>query len=181
MNKMTKILKKLCLGIGVISLLGLASVPAYALTDEEWAEEHLKDLSYDTVLNNGPLKVPQNGDSETLNVGWTNADAGTYYCKDESRVKVTGWQQIDGKWYYFDSSTCDMKTGWFNDGGTWYYLIEPSYLDEGKVKIKYGLGSMATGWLNDNGTWYYLNANGSMAANTTINGYILGPSGAWIQ
>lgn len=38
-----------------------------------------------------------------------------------------------------------------------------------------------TGWLNANGTWYFLNSNGTMAKNTTIDGYVLNSSGAWIQ
>ncbi|NRZ86754.1 glucan-binding YG repeat protein [Clostridium beijerinckii] len=29
--------------------------------------------------------------------------------------------------------------------------------------------------------WYYLNGNGSMAANTTINGYTVDENGAWVQ
>ena len=40
---------------------------------------------------------------------------------------------------------------------------------------------MATGWINDGGTWYYLNAAGAMLSNTTVNGYKLGPTGAWIK
>ncbi|MEW9992545.1 hypothetical protein AB2T77_21155, partial [Clostridium butyricum] len=37
-----------------------------------------------------------------------------------------------------------------------------------------------TGWLLDGSTWYYLNANGSMAANTTVDGYVLGTNGAML-
>ena len=40
---------------------------------------------------------------------------------------------------------------------------------------------MKTGWLNDNGTWYYLNADGSMAANTYVDGYYVGSNGAWVK
>ncbi|NAS18184.1 hypothetical protein GND98_009945 [Clostridium butyricum] len=39
---------------------------------------------------------------------------------------------------------------------------------------------MQTGWLLDGSTWYYLNANGSMAANTTVDGYVLGANGAML-
>lgn len=61
-----------------------------------------------------------------------------------------------------------MKSGWHLDAdGNWYYLDND--------------GSMKTGWFKDtNGKWYYLNSNGSMAFNTTINGYKLDNSGAWI-
>ena len=39
---------------------------------------------------------------------------------------------------------------------------------------------MQTGWINDSGVWYYLDKSGKMLANTTIDGYVLGGSGAWI-
>lgn len=82
MKKTNKLLKGLCLGRGCISLMGLASVPIYAIpngwTQEQWdqrmkeAEEDKKDLSnrQDNVLPSEPKKVAQNGDTKTLNVGW---------------------------------------------------------------------------------------------------------------
>ncbi|CAI3673212.1 hypothetical protein CNEO3_530009 [Clostridium neonatale] len=40
---------------------------------------------------------------------------------------------------------------------------------------------MKTGWLkNSDGSWYYLNSDGSMAANTTINGYELDKTGKMV-
>jgi glucan-binding YG repeat protein len=60
-----------------------------------------------------------------------------------------------------------MKLNWINAGGVWYYLKAD--------------GVMATGWLNDNGTWYYLNVSGAMLANTTVDGYTLNASGAWVK
>ena len=39
---------------------------------------------------------------------------------------------------------------------------------------------MQRGWLNDSGTWYYLSKSGAMLANTIIDGYVLGASGAWL-
>lgn len=42
-------------------------------------------------------------------------------------------------------------------------------------------GIMQTGWINDNGIWYYCDSSGSMLADTTIDGYILGSDGAWIK
>ena len=41
-------------------------------------------------------------------------------------------------------------------------------------------GIMQTGWLNDGGTWYYLYGSGEMAANTYVDGYYLGSSGAMV-
>jgi len=91
---------------------------------------------------------------------------GTWYYLKADGVMATGWQQVGTTWYYLNASGA-MQTGWVNDNGTWYYLQSS--------------GAMATGWLSDNGTWYYLNASGAMLANTTVDGYVLGASGAWIQ
>lgn len=171
---------------------------------ESNTDEELKNLFIDKILvsqefagdiiDETPIELPKDGDSNKLNVGWTRIGVSFVYCKDQNRIKVDGWQLIDGKWYYFENnklyydgwlknngtwyylndktnSPSDglgvMKTGWLNDNGTWYYLKSS--------------GAMATGWLNDNGTWYYLNSSGAMLSNTTINGYKLGASGAWIQ
>ncbi|EKQ50547.1 MULTISPECIES: N-acetylmuramoyl-L-alanine amidase family protein [unclassified Clostridium] len=96
---------------------------------------------------------------------WVNVGGAWYFLKADG-VMATGWQQVGGTWYYLNGSGA-MATGWVNDNGTWYYLQSS--------------GAMATGWLNDNGTWYYLNASGAMLANTTVDGYVLGASGAWIK
>lgn len=39
--------------------------------------------------------------------------------------------------------------------------------------------SLITGWKQMDGKWYYLYADGSMAINTKIDGYEVGPDGAW--
>jgi glucan-binding YG repeat protein len=39
---------------------------------------------------------------------------------------------------------------------------------------------MATGWLKNENKWYYLKLDGSMAANTSVDGYNLGSDGALI-
>ncbi|WP_297417395.1 N-acetylmuramoyl-L-alanine amidase family protein [Clostridium sp.] len=96
---------------------------------------------------------------------WVNVGGVWYFLKADG-VMATGWQQVNGAWYFLQPSGA-MATGWVNDNGTWYYLQSS--------------GAMKTGWLNDNGTWYYLNASGAMLANTTVDGYVLGASGAWIQ
>ncbi len=80
----------------------------------------------------------------------------------KEEIKLTGWQNSDGNSYYYDNDG-NKKTGWVNDNGTYYYLNT--------------LGIMQTGWLQDAGKWYYLNKNGSMACNTTIDGYNLASNG----
>ena len=58
----------------------------------------------------------------------------------------------------------DTAGGWGqNDAGRWLY-----YLD----------GKPVTGWKQIGGKWYYFFPDGSMAADTKIDGYELGPDGA---
>ncbi|BCZ48991.1 hypothetical protein psyc5s11_50580 [Clostridium gelidum] len=96
---------------------------------------------------------------------WVN-DGGVWYMIKADGIMATGWYNDNGTWYFLNASGA-MKTGWVLDGSTWYFLQSS--------------GAMKTGWLNDNGTWYYLNTSGSMAANTTVDGYKLNASGAWVK
>lgn len=98
--------------------------------------------------------------------GWVQAADGTWSYVNTDGTKATGWLNDKGTWYYLKSDGV-MATGWLNDNGTWYYLNAS--------------GAMQTGWLNDNGTWYYLSTSGAMLSNTTVDGYVLGSSGAWIK
>lgn len=211
MKKVNKLLKVLCLSLGVASLMGIASIPIYAIptgyTQEEWdakqkaEQEAVTDLPHDVLLPSEKPKIPQGGDVQNLNVSWSNTETGIYYCKDESRVKVTDWQQINGKWYYFDPTSYEMKDGWLNDGGDWYYCLEPTHINEKYLSLKKGLlgtmqtgwfrdndkiyylnqnGIMQTGWVLDNGKWHYFNQDGTMVVNTTIDGCNIGADGAWI-
>ncbi|OOM75220.1 N-acetylmuramoyl-L-alanine amidase family protein [Clostridium sp. BL-8] len=105
------------------------------------------------------------GADGAMATGWFNSN-GTWYYLKSSGAMATGWVNDNGTWYYLNASGA-MATGWINDNGTWYFLKSS--------------GAMATGWVNDNGTWYYLNASGAMLSNTTVDGYVLNASGAWIQ
>lgn len=59
------------------------------------------------------------------------------------------------------------KTGWQKINNDWYYFDKA--------------GKMQIGWLNDNGTWYYFNQSGTMVHDTTISGYYLDNTGAWVK
>ncbi|WP_312470640.1 L,D-transpeptidase family protein [Neobacillus sp.] len=154
------------------------------------------------VQANGNWYFYENGVAKT---GWLS-QGGKWYYLDGSGVMKTGWVFTNGKWYYLEKSGA-MKTGWLASSGKWYYLVNSGamktgwqqdrgkwyYLDEsGAMKTgwldqagkKYFLsdsGTMATGWVELDGKWYYLYINGEMAAKTTINGYIIGEDGVWIQ
>lgn len=88
---------------------------------------------------------------------------GTWYYFDENGYAVSGWRFVNDKWYYMDAD-CKMHTGWLNLGDKWYYLDTT--------------GAMLTGWQQITPTdWYYFYDDGSMAANTMVDGAVLTESG----
>lgn len=121
-------------------------------------------------------------------LGWNKLADGSYKYGTENGYVTSDWAWIGGAWYYFDANGI-MATGWQQLAGAWYYF--------------YTWGGMAKGWAQVNGTWYYLNPNGGkmlsngwnwidgkcyyfyswggMAANTTIDGYKVDASGAWVK
>jgi hypothetical protein len=141
----------------------------YSIITPKTEEEPTDDVVTQTgwVQNaNGTWNYLKADGSKTI--GWVQSPAsGLWYYMDANGAMMTGgWIKENGVWYYLNASGA-MKTGWVKDNGTWYYLQSS--------------GAMKTGWLNDRGTWYYLNASGAMLSNTTVNGYVLGASGAWIR
>lgn len=141
--------------------------------------------------------------------GWYQENGAWYYGREDANV--TGWLNVSGTWYYLDPANDGrMMTGWQQIGGTWYYLKDTGAMATGWLNLNgtyYYLeswGGMATGWKSVNGSWYYLDpaqggkmlANGwywisgkcyyfynwgGMAANTTINGYTVDATGAWVR
>lgn len=125
------------------------------------------------------LKQP-NGD--WYRNAWAEYNHKWYYFNDRGYM-VTGWQFINGHWYYL-SSLGDMQKGWQLINGQWYYLKTSGEMKTGWQKINnqwYYLaasGEMKTGWQRIDNQWYYFNNFGTMLANTIIDGYELGPTGA---
>ncbi len=117
--------------------------------------------------------------------GWLRS-GGKWYYFDDTGVMQTGWFKDNGKWYYADSNGV-MQTGWIYTGGKWYYLSSSGAMYTGWLRSRgkwYYLGSdgaMQTGWINVGGKMYYLYDDGSMAANTIIDGYVIGPDGAVVE
>lgn len=100
--------------------------------------------------------------------------------KTTAANKSTGgdWIQDVKGWWYKNPDGSYPKNAWlqvsYNNKSDWYYFDEQGY--------------MQTGWKLINGKWYYMyeqtegtNVKGAMAANTTINGYRVDASGAWVQ
>ena len=143
--------------------------------------------------------------NKILKTGWL-LDNGQWYYLDFTGVMKTGWYQVNEKWYYSTSSG-EMQTGWIKDKNKWYFLSSSGAMESGWIKDKgtwyytSSDGAMQTGWINDKNKWYFLNSNGAMqigwklvnnkwyyfysdgqmAANTTIGGYKLDQSGAWVK
>lgn len=95
----------------------------------------------------------------------------SYYYSDGTRAENC-WLEINSVWYFFGKDGI-MATGWLKDNGNYFYL-DPA------------TGAMATGWKEIDGTWYYFNAigngfKGMMFADTTVDGYVLDESGAWVR
>ena len=132
-------------------------------------------------------------------------DGGSKYYMYSSGAMATGWEYIDGLWYYFYGNG-SAATGWLYQGGTWYFLYSGGDMATGWNKINdvwyymngsgametgwvyydgkwfylNGSGAMETGWVYTGGHWYYMYSDGTMAADTTIDGYYVNSSGAWV-
>lgn len=95
-------------------------------------------------------------------LGWKRTDANGDTLRDTWYL-----EESNGKYYYLKFNGY-MTTDWRFINGEWYYFNEQ--------------GEMQTGWIQSkSGEWYYLNPTGEMAKNTVIDGYKLGPNGAWIK
>jgi glucan-binding YG repeat protein len=120
---------------------------------------------------------------DSLNTNyWLNTYVGS---KRIDQSANSYWKFTDGKWYFYENG--EMKTSWVKDDGSWYYLAKDGamqtswlYWANNWYFLK-NSGAMATGWVLTGGKWYYLYADGRMAKNTTVQGYVVGNDGAWIQ
>lgn len=130
-------------------------------------EEYDEDLS-DTSVNSTDTSLNESSITQTITTAPTaNTIQSTDYVTSTASVSNNGWKYINNSWYYYYSDGT-MASGWILSGGSWYYLDST--------------GKMLTGWFKDqDGNWYYLYESGAMAADTTIDGYKVGPSGAWIK
>ena len=78
---------------------------------------------------------------------------------------ANGWQQNDsGQWSYYRNG--EPVKGWLSDDQKWYWLDKVTGM------------MFAGGWKQIDGKWYYFYADGTMAVNTTIDGYTIGSDGA---
>lgn len=182
-----KITSLLLAGVATMAILP-STVFAEGNTADKAEEGILIEEGSDSVIPKASdKKVPEDG-SIQYKSGWNklNSDSWVYANEDKTLVKDS-WLKVNNVWYHFYPNGIMQTEEWVNDNGTWYYLNETGAMQTGWFKdgrTWYYLGAsgaMQTGWLNINGTWYYFNSNGSMAHDTTIDGYTLNSSGAWVQ
>lgn len=148
----------------------------------------LKDTVKKSDVANAIDAINDAIDFSSIVLGWNKLADGSYMYGTEDGYVTSAWKWIGSSWYYFDAKGI-MVTGWQQLDGAWYYF--------------YTWGGMAKGWAQVNGTWYYLNPNGGkmlsngwnwidgkcyyfyswggMAANTTIDGYKVDATGAWVK
>ncbi len=117
--------------------------------------------------------------------GWAKNDAGRYlYYRDG--MALTGSQTIDGVKYFFETDG-SLQTGWVKDGSGWRFYSGSKMLT-GFADVASGGGQqtyyftedglMASGrWLQLDGKWYYFNADGTLARNTSVDGYEVDENG----
>lgn len=137
--------------------------------------------------------------------GWKSINGKWYFFNYSSALgkekgyMQTGWFNNHGNWYYFYSDGT-MATGFINLGGdAYYYLDESNSSSQGVMQTGWKyinkkwyyfntsfdsgiLGMMKKGWQYIGGNWYYFYPkDGTMAANTYIDGYYVNKSGAWVK
>ena len=133
------------------------------------------------------------------NVNWQRDAKGWWILNPDGSYPKSQWLWINNRWYYFNQEGY-MLTGWLFYNNAWYYFEENEGSEQGKMSLGWkeihGFwyyfseevgaenGKMRTGWQEVKGKWYYLNPksgaeNGKMLYNTKVQGYTLGPDGAW--
>ncbi|QAT40816.1 N-acetylmuramoyl-L-alanine amidase [Clostridium sp. JN-9] len=99
-----------------------------------------------------------------------------------------GWHLINGIWFYFENKK-KVINGWRKDSkGLWYFLGGDGAMVTSRwIKSNNGYwyflksdGAMATNqWIKWNNKSYYIGPDGIMTANTIVDGWVVGPDGAW--
>ena len=128
-----------------------------------WAKDAVKAMQMAGVLNS---KDGNRFDSQgTATRAEVSAVLHRYVELVIDPATAQGWTQNDaGQWLYYENGK--PITGWKQVDGKWYYLDTAGLMQSG-------------GWKQIGGKWYYLYADGSMAVSTKIDGYEVGPDGAW--
>lgn len=122
----------------------------WGITEGKW-RNYLEGTMYEDI------------DGNLLSDGWFLIK-GIWYLFDADGYRQTGWQNIDGTRYYLSDSGA-MAVGWFVYAENWYYAGKDG-------TVLFGCWVMV-----EPGKYYYLNDDGTMAHDTTVDGYWLDSSG----
>ena len=128
-----------------------------------WAKDAVKAMQQAGILSGKANNLfDPNGNA-------TRAEAATVLHRFVEAIidpqTANGWTQNDsGEWSYYKDG--ELVKGWRSDDQKWYWLDKTT-------------GKMFSGDLKQiDGKWYYFYADGSMAANTKVDGYEIGADGA---
>lgn len=161
--------------------------------DEDVLGEYTIKLEYNDKVSTTTNETEEDSSGVTATTTQTTNDTTATTTAStnvvNTNVVANQWVQVNGKWQYNDSLGRVVKNTWYYDRslGKNYYLQADGTMATDWLKLSdkwYYLGAdgaMKTGWQLVNGSWYYLDTQGVMAYNTTIGGYKLGASGAWIK
>lgn len=128
-----------------------------------WAKDAVKAMQQAGILSGKANNLlDPNGNA-------TRAEAATVLHRFVEAIidpqTANGWTQNDsGEWSYYKDG--ELVKGWRSDDQKWYWLDKTT----GKM--------FSGGWKQIDGKWYYFCADGSMAANTKVDGYEVGADGA---
>ena len=128
-----------------------------------WAKDAVKSMQQAGIL------AGKNGNKFAPKGTATRAEVATVLRRFVEIVidsqTANGWQQNDsGQWSYYRNGK--PVKGWLSDDQKWYWLVKATGM------------MFAGGWKQIDGKWYYFYTDGTMAVNTTIDGYTIGSDGA---
>ena len=128
-----------------------------------WAKDAVKSMQQAGILSG------KNGNKFDPKETATRAEVATVLRRFVEIVidsqTANGWQQNDsGQWSYYRNGK--PVKGWLSDDQKWYWLVKATGM------------MFAGGWKQIDGKWYYFYPDGTMAVNTTIDGYTIGSDGA---
>lgn len=165
----------------------------------------------DDVVNSYKVVVKNSSGTEqqyTINIAHKNVDASKFPAINKSsstntssstttnntnntyvNTNANNWVAVNGNWRYYDDKGSLVTNTWVYDvkSGKEYYVNANGDMARGWLKLVntwYYLGndgSKKTGWQFDGSKWYYMDSTGKMLSNTTVGGYRLDASGAWVQ
>ncbi len=130
--------------------------------------------------SDGSWSYPYQGSWKQNSVGWWFEDESGWY-------PTSAWMKIDGYWYYFDSSgymesRCYRDGYWLGYSGAMDEMYRGSWMSDNTGWWYCDIDGWypTSRWLKIDGAWYYFYSDGYMAANTTVDGYKVNASGAWV-